>query len=92
VSAVASPLGEDDIKASVVFVGDPPSPGDLFEFCKGTVPYFAIPRYVDVRDSLPTNTLGRVQKHILRAEGIPEGTWDLESLGFMVPGAERRGV
>jgi crotonobetaine/carnitine-CoA ligase len=91
VSAVPSPLGEDDIKASVVFAGDAPTPQGLFAFCKESLPYFAIPRYVDVRDALPVNALGRVQKHLLRDEGIPEGVWDLETMGLVVHAGQRRG-
>jgi carnitine-CoA ligase len=53
----------------------------LFEFFSEHLPYFAIPRYVQIRESLPTtDASGRVRKHVLRAEGVTSDTWDLESL------------
>jgi crotonobetaine/carnitine-CoA ligase len=92
VCAVASPLGEDDIKACVVAgPGAVLEPGELFEFFKNTLPYFAVPRYVQVRDALPVNALGRVMKHVMRDESVPEGTWDFEALGYAVERDERRG-
>jgi carnitine-CoA ligase len=91
VCAVASPLGEDDIKACIVAAPDAAlEPAELFDFCRRTLPYFAIPRYVEVRDALPTNALGRVMKHVLRSEGLPRGTWDFEALGLTVARDERR--
>ena len=89
VCAVPAALGEDDIKACIVWRGAPaPNPQALFEFFSEHLPYFAIPRYVQIRESLPTtDASGRVRKHILRAEGITSDTWDLESLAH---GAARR--
>jgi crotonobetaine/carnitine-CoA ligase len=82
VCAVPAALGEDDIKACIVWRGAPaPDPQSLFEFFTEHLPYFAIPRYVQIRESLPTtDASGRVRKHVLRAEGITSDTWDLESL------------
>jgi crotonobetaine/carnitine-CoA ligase len=92
VCAVPSALGEDDIKACIVPApGASLEPGELFEFFKATLPYFAVPRYVQVRDALPVNALGRVMKHVMRNEGVPEGTWDFEALGLTVARTERRG-
>ena len=48
------------------------------------VPYFAIPRYVEFRDDLPRNPVGRVLKYQLRDEGVDAG-----DLG---PGGGRRRV
>jgi crotonobetaine/carnitine-CoA ligase len=92
VTAVPSPLGEDDIKASIVcHPGHPVTPEGLFDYFKNNLPYYAIPRYVDVRDSLPSNALNRIMKHLLRQEGVPESAWDLQALGLSVARGERRG-
>jgi crotonobetaine/carnitine-CoA ligase len=92
VYAVPSPLGEDDIMAAVVLApGSELDPGEVFRFCQANLPYFAIPRYLDVRPSLPLNALGRVMKHALRDEGVTATTWDFEALGLAVPREERRG-
>lgn len=92
VVAVPSPLGDDDIKACIVCTeGQNLTPEELFDYCKAGLPYFAIPRYVEVRDSLPvTNATERVQKHVLRAEGITPTTWDYSALGLTVPRDQRR--
>ncbi len=75
----------------MVFPGEGAKAEALFECFKGALPYFAIPRYIDVRDALPVNALGRVQKHLLRDEGVPSTAWDLEAMGFAVASLDRRG-
>jgi carnitine-CoA ligase len=92
VVAVPSPLGDDDIKACIVCEqGQKLTPEELFDHCKAGLPYYAIPRYIEIRDSLPvTNATERVQKHLLRAEGITPTTWDYQALGFTVPKDQRR--
>jgi crotonobetaine/carnitine-CoA ligase len=92
VTGVPSPLGDDDIKASVVLhAGASLDSEEFFQFLKRTVPYYAVPRYVDVRAALPTNAIGRVMKQVLRDEGITDSMTDFETLGYTVPRAERRG-
>jgi len=89
VIAVASNLGEDDIKACLV-AGSPMEPAELFDFFKNNLPYFAIPRYVDFLDALPRNGVGRVLKHKLREAGNTTQTWDFEALDLTVAKQERR--
>lgn len=93
ITAVESPLGEDDIKATLVWrAGASATPAEMFEFFRDVLPYFAIPRYVEAREELPAGPLGRVMKHVLRAEGLGEGTWDLEEMGLRVEPDARRGT
>jgi crotonobetaine/carnitine-CoA ligase len=93
VHAVASELTEDEIKAWLV-----PAPGaslepeKLFAFFREQLPYFAIPRYVEVIDRLPTNQYARVMKHELKARPNGDNTWDFQQLGLVVPRDERRGL
>ena len=93
VHAVPSGQTEDDIKACIV-----PVPGanldaaSLFEYLSARVPYFAVPRYVELLESLPTNAVGRVMKHVLRDRQNSDRTWDFEALGLVVPRADRRGT
>ncbi|HVW34372.1 MAG TPA: hypothetical protein VHL53_17695, partial [Acidimicrobiia bacterium] len=92
VHAVASAATEDDIKACVVLrpgAADP-APDELFAFFADRLPYFAVPRYVELVAALPKNTLGRVLKHELRARGVTGATWDFEELGLRVDPAGRR--
>ncbi len=93
VHAVESAVTEDDIKACIVPVADAPelTPDDLFEFFAEHLPYFAVPRYVELVPELPKNALGRVLKHELRARGVTPATWDFEKLGLEVDRERRRG-
>ena len=43
------------------------------------LPYFALPRYIEFRDSLPRSPVGRVLKRELRAEGVTPTTWDADA-------------
>ena len=89
VHGVASELGEDDIKACIV-AKSAIDPAELFDFFKATLPYFAIPRYVEFIDALPRNGVGRVMKHKLREVGNSSDTIDFESIGLTVTSQERR--
>jgi crotonobetaine/carnitine-CoA ligase len=92
VCAARASLGEDDIRATVVAVpGAVLEPTELFAFFTSSLPYFAIPRYVEVVPQLPVNALGRVMKHVIRDREFSADGWDFESLGFAVSHAERRG-
>jgi len=91
VHAVPSPMTEDDIKACIMLVaGAEVSPDELFDFFKQTLPYFTIPRYVEVLPALPKNATRRVMKHVLRERGVTDETWDLEAMGYAVARGERR--
>lgn len=91
VHAVPSDLSEDDIKACIV-----PKPGaeldpkEIFGFFKAQLPYYAVPRYVELLDALPANVNGRVQKFLLRERGITDSTWDFEALGLRIERDQRR--
>jgi len=92
VHAVPGDFADDDIKACIVVGQDEQPPmDDLFHFFKRTLPYFAIPRYVEFMDELPVNAVGRVRKEDLRRRGVTASTWDLEALGLTVSREERRG-
>jgi crotonobetaine/carnitine-CoA ligase len=84
VSPVPGTFGDDDIKASIVLAdGAALAPAEFFEFMRERVAYFAMPRYLDIRASLPVNALSRVMKHVLRDEGVTDAMWDLERLGLV---------
>jgi crotonobetaine/carnitine-CoA ligase len=92
VHAVPSELGEDDIKACIVLIPEQVAEIDeMFAFFKTTLPYYAIPRYLEFLDELPVNQTMRVQKHRLRERGITKTTIDLHASGLVVQRHERRG-
>jgi crotonobetaine/carnitine-CoA ligase len=84
VHAVPSDLGEDDVKITVVLQdGAQLTEEELCRWMAERVPYFAIPRYVEFRDDLPRNPVGRVLKYQLRDEGVTPATWDREAAGVV---------
>ncbi len=82
---VPSDLGEDDILLVVAvrpdFTLDYP---ELLDFCSARMPYFCVPRYVELVSELPKTMIGRVRKDILRSRGVGPGAWDRESHGYIV--------
>jgi crotonobetaine/carnitine-CoA ligase len=91
VHAVPGDFSDDEIKACIVLRSEESVEiSELFEYFKRSLPYFAIPRYIEILDSLPINAIGRVQKHLLRDRGITDNTIDLDSQGMRVSRDERR--
>jgi len=91
VHAVPSDVGDDEIKACIVLKeGATFDPKEMFAALKAVMPYFSMPRYVEVLDAFPVNAVGRVQKQVLRDRGISNDTIDFEILGLTVDRAERR--
>jgi crotonobetaine/carnitine-CoA ligase len=82
---VPSELGEDEVLACVVARGGAElDPLDLVRFCEPRLPYFAVPRYVDVLSELPLTASGKVEKYRLRERGVTGSTWDREQSGCAV--------
>jgi len=82
---------EDDIKVCLVLApGHEVTPGELFAFFKDNLPFFAIPRYVEILPELPKNAVARVLKHELRKRPLTDVVWDLEALGMTVARQDRR--
>lgn len=82
---VPSELGEDDILLVVALRPDCALDyPELLDFCSARMPYFCVPRYVEVVSELPKTIIGRVRKDILRARGVGPDAWDRESHGYIV--------
>jgi len=85
VHAVPSDKGEDDVKVTAILRPEATlTPEDLFRWAIDAVPYYALPRYIEFRDSMPKNPQGRVLKYQLRDEGKTAATWDQETSGIQV--------
>jgi crotonobetaine/carnitine-CoA ligase len=83
--AVPSELGEDDVKVVVSLKPDAALEiAELMDYCVDHLPYFAVPRYVELMESLPMNPTGKVLKAELRAGGVTASTWDREEAGYSV--------
>jgi carnitine-CoA ligase len=85
VVGVPSDLGEDDILLFVITrLGNALDYVELLEFCGERMPYFSVPRYIEIVSELPKTVIGRVRKDILRARGVGPTAWDRESHGYIV--------
>ncbi len=74
---VHSELAEDEVMAALVArPGRALDPAELSQFCESRLPYFAIPRYIDIVTDLPRTENGKVQKYKLREQGVSASTWD----------------
>ncbi|MFD1199802.1 AMP-binding protein [Brucella gallinifaecis] len=77
--AVPSELSEDEVLIAVTPVeGQKIVARELLDFLAGRLPRFMVPRYVRILESLPKTSSGKIQKHILRNEGITKDTIDRE--------------
>lgn len=82
---VPSELSEDDVLAVVSAVeGRVIDPLELLSHLRSRVAYHMIPRYVRVVSDLPKTPTEKVQKHVLREQGVTADTWDRERAGFVV--------
>jgi len=80
VFGVPSDLGEDEVMAVVVLrEGETLAPEDLIRHCEEQMARFMVPRYVEFRDALPKTGTHRIQKSVLKREGVGPDTWDRES-------------
>lgn len=85
VHALPSDKGEDDVKVTAILKdGCTLTAAALFHWAVDAVPYYALPRYIEFRDSMPKNPQGRVLKYQLREEGRTAATWDLEETDIRV--------
>ncbi len=83
VVGVPSEVGEEEVKAVVVLKkGQQLTPEELVRWCEPRMAYFAIPRYVAFRASLPKTPSERVEKFKLKDEGITADCWDREKAGI----------
>jgi crotonobetaine/carnitine-CoA ligase len=59
-------------------------PVELIKFLQPRMAHFMVPRYLRTVAALPKTPTQKVQKHILRADGITPDTWDREAAGITV--------
>ena len=83
--AVKSEVAEDEVLVAVSLAeGQTLDPAELIEFLRPRMAHFMIPRYVRVLADLPRTPTQKVQKHIIRTEGVTQDTWDREKAGIKV--------
>jgi crotonobetaine/carnitine-CoA ligase len=82
--AVPSEHGEDEVLVAVVPQPGGCDPKALVEYLIPRMPHFMVPRYVRLMPELPKTPTQKVQKHLIRSEGITADTWDREQAGVVV--------
>jgi crotonobetaine/carnitine-CoA ligase len=82
---IPSDLGEDDILVVVTLQGGAEVDfAELLDFCAARMPYFCVPRYLEVLDEIPKNVIGRIRKDVLRSRGLGVDAWDREAHGYVL--------
>ena len=80
--AVPGELGGDDVKA--VIVADPTIDlAALCAHCEQRLPRFSVPRYFEVRSNLPKTPTNKIQKNVLREDGLNSATWDQKAASYL---------
>ncbi len=82
---VKSAMSEDEVMICVTLKpGESLTPEALLDFAQERMAYFMVPRYVRIMDRLPKTPTEKVQKAVLREEGVSPDTWDREAAGYQV--------
>lgn len=82
---VPSEFGEDDVMLVVSAIPDVElEAGELFAYLEPRMAHFMLPRYIRVLPELPKTPTQKIQKHLLRTDGVTADTWDRESTGINV--------
>lgn len=77
--AAQSELGEDEVMVCITLQpGASLEPMELVAFCEERMAHFMAPRYIRILDKLPKTPTERVQKFILRQQGVTADTFDRE--------------
>ncbi len=86
---VPAEFGEDEVKIFVVpRKGSKFDAAELIRFLIPRMPYFMVPRFVEVVPEFPKTPTMRIKKYELRARGNRASTWDREGSGITVKRCE----
>jgi crotonobetaine/carnitine-CoA ligase len=92
VVAVPNEIAEDDVLAVVA-----PAPGatidpkELLEFLQPRLAHFMLPRYIRIMADLPRTPTQKVEKYVLRQQGLTPDAWDREKAGIKIRREKIRG-
>ena len=85
VIGVPSELTEEEVLAIVVTKPDTElAPEEIIREVNARMPHFAVPRYIRFVAELPKSPAQRVQKYVLREQGLSGDVWDREEHGVEV--------
>jgi carnitine-CoA ligase len=76
---------EDELKLNIVLApGASTTPEAICAFINDIAPHYFVPRYIDFVASLPYTPTNKIQKFVLREEGLNDNTWDLKTSTYEV--------
>jgi crotonobetaine/carnitine-CoA ligase len=82
---VPSDVMEDDIMVYIeLTAGTEVDHEAIVKFCAERLPFFMVPRYVEIVDALPRNPIAKIEKYKLKARGTSGSTWDVTRGAFCV--------
>jgi carnitine-CoA ligase len=85
VVSVPSEHGEDDVLVAVSLAeGQALDPAELIHFLKPRMAHFMVPRYVRVLGDLPKTPTNKVEKYLLRRDGVTPDTFDRDAAGIVI--------
>ncbi len=71
VIGVPDPIRDEAVAALVILKDNVTcTPEEIIEWCRGRLTKFKVPEFVEFRDSFPRTSVGKIQKHIMRKEGL----------------------
>jgi len=74
---------EHELKVDIVLKeGQTISENELCAFVNDNAPYYFVPRYMEFRTELPYTPTNKVQKYILREQGVGNSSWDLKESDY----------
>ncbi|MBT7157530.1 MAG: AMP-binding protein [Rhodospirillaceae bacterium] len=77
--------GEEEVKALLILApGQEIENAALLDYCAEHMPRFAVPRYLEWINDLSKTATGKIQKQSLRDDGLTDGTWDRETIGYKI--------
>ena len=87
--AAAIPVPSDFAEDEVMVVVQPKQgctirSEDLIEYLIPKMAHFMVPRYIRYMDALPKTPTNKVQKALLREQGVTADTWDRERAGIVL--------
>ena len=82
---VPSEFSEDEVLVVLApAAGASIDPEDIIQHLLPRMAHHMVPRFIRVIDELPKTPTAKVEKHVLRAEGLTADTWDRESAGIVL--------
>jgi crotonobetaine/carnitine-CoA ligase len=82
---VPSEFSEDEVLVVLAAAGGASiDPETMIRYLLPRMARHMVPRYIRIVDELPKTPTAKVEKHVLRAQGLTDDTWDRERAGIVL--------